>query len=114
MQGVKGIASEKQIELFAWSNKLVKSRNLWERRLGLVLLTHFVKDRNSRTQIEKTKWRQRALRQKGSRMASKRFTEIASQFLIHFILKFEKSTAISQFSFYLGSSITGLLEEIGA
>ena len=54
MQGVKGIASEKQIELFAWSNKLVKSRNLWERRLGLVLLTHFVKDRNSRTQIEKT------------------------------------------------------------
>ena len=33
MQGVKGIASEKQIELFAWSNKLVKSRNLWERRL---------------------------------------------------------------------------------
>jgi 3-methyladenine DNA glycosylase AlkD len=54
MQGVKGIASEKQIELFAWSNKLVKSRNLWERRLGLVLLTHFVKDRNSRTHIEKT------------------------------------------------------------
>ena len=54
MQGVKGIASEKQIELFAWSNKLVKSRNLWERRLSLVLLTHFVKDRNSRTQIEKT------------------------------------------------------------
>jgi 3-methyladenine DNA glycosylase AlkD len=54
MQAVKGIASEKQIELFAWSNKLVKSRNLWERRLSLVLLTHFVKDRNSRTQIEKT------------------------------------------------------------
>lgn len=54
MQGVKGIASEKQIELFAWSNKLVKSTNLWERRLGLVLLPHFVKDRNSRTQIEKT------------------------------------------------------------
>ena len=51
---MKGIASEKQIELFAWSNKLVKSRNLWERRLGLVLLTHFVKDRNSRPQIEKT------------------------------------------------------------
>jgi 3-methyladenine DNA glycosylase AlkD len=54
MQGVKGIALEKQIELFAWSNKLVKSTNLWERRLSLVLLTHFVKDRNSRTQIEKT------------------------------------------------------------
>lgn len=54
MQGVKAIALEKQIELFAWSKKLVKSRNLWERRLGLVLLTHFVKDRNSRTQIEET------------------------------------------------------------
>src|SRR6185295_18928947 len=51
MQGVKGIALEKQIELFAWSNKLVKSKNLWERRLGLVLLAHFVKDRNSRTLI---------------------------------------------------------------
>jgi len=54
MQGVKGIALEKQIELFAWSNKLVKSKSLWERRLGLVLLTHFVKDRNSRTLIEET------------------------------------------------------------
>jgi 3-methyladenine DNA glycosylase AlkD len=54
MQGVKGIALEKQIELFAWSNKLVKSKSLWERRLGLVLLTHSVKDRNSRTQIEET------------------------------------------------------------
>ena len=54
MQGVKGIASEKQIQLLAWSNKLVKSRNPWERRLSLVLLTHFVKDKSSRTQIEKT------------------------------------------------------------
>jgi 3-methyladenine DNA glycosylase AlkD len=54
MQGVKGIAFEKQSELLAWSSKLVKSKNLWERRLGLVLLTHFVKDRNSRTQIEET------------------------------------------------------------
>ena len=54
MQGLKGIALEKQIELFAWSNKLVKSESLWERRLALVLLTHFVKDRNSRTLIEET------------------------------------------------------------
>jgi 3-methyladenine DNA glycosylase AlkD len=54
MQGLKGIALEKQIDLFAWSNKLVKSKNLWERRLGLVLLSHFVKDRNSRTQIEES------------------------------------------------------------
>jgi 3-methyladenine DNA glycosylase AlkD len=54
MQGVKGIALEKQIELLAWSTRLVRSRNLWERRLGLVLLTHFVKDKNSRNQIEQT------------------------------------------------------------
>jgi len=54
MQGMKGIALKKQTELFAWSNKLVKSKNLWERRLALVLLTHFVKDKDSRAQIEKT------------------------------------------------------------
>src|SRR6185369_15384665 len=35
MQGVKAIAVEKQIELLAWSNKLVTSKSLWERRLGL-------------------------------------------------------------------------------
>jgi 3-methyladenine DNA glycosylase AlkD len=54
MQGVKAIAVEKQIELLAWSSKLVKSKSLWERRLGLVLLTHFVKNKTSRTQIEET------------------------------------------------------------
>jgi len=54
MQGVKGIALKKQAELFAWSNELVKSKNPWERRLGLVLLTHFVKDKDSRAQIEET------------------------------------------------------------
>jgi len=54
MQGVKGIAVKKQTELFAWSNKLVQSKNPWERRLALVLLTHFVKDKNSRAQIDKT------------------------------------------------------------
>jgi len=53
MQGVKGIAVKKQTEIFAWSNKLVQSKNLWERRLALVLLTHFVKDKNSRAQIDK-------------------------------------------------------------
>ena len=54
MQGVKGIALKKQTELFAWSSKLVKSKNLWERRLALVLLTHFVKDKDSCDQIEET------------------------------------------------------------
>ena len=54
MQGVKGIAFKKQTELFAWSNKLIKSKNRWERRLALVLLTHFVKDKDSRAQIDET------------------------------------------------------------
>jgi 3-methyladenine DNA glycosylase AlkD len=54
MQGVKGITLKKWTELFAWSNKLVKSKNLWKRRLALVLLTHFVKDKDSRAQIEET------------------------------------------------------------
>src|SRR6185503_1300718 len=38
---------------------------------------------SDREDSRQTRWRQRALRQKGSRMASKRFTEIAYQFLIH-------------------------------
>jgi 3-methyladenine DNA glycosylase AlkD len=54
MQGLKGIALEKQIELFAWSNKLVKSKNLWERRLGLVCSLTFINDRSLQTQIEET------------------------------------------------------------
>jgi 3-methyladenine DNA glycosylase AlkD len=48
------IALKKQTELFAWSTKLVKSKNHWERRLALVLLTHFVKDKDSHAQIEET------------------------------------------------------------
>jgi 3-methyladenine DNA glycosylase AlkD len=54
MQGLRGIAVGKQRELFAWSNKLVKSKNLWERRLALVLLTHFVKDKDARPRINET------------------------------------------------------------
>ena len=54
MQGLRGIAVKKQDELFAWSNKLVKSKKPWERRLALVLLTHFVKDKAARAQINET------------------------------------------------------------
>ena len=54
MQGLRGIAFQKQDELFAWSNKLVKSKKPWERRLSLVLLTHFVKDQEARAQIGET------------------------------------------------------------
>ncbi len=53
-QGLRGIAVAKQRELLAWSNRLARSRNLWERRLALVLLTHFVKDKNVRPQIKNT------------------------------------------------------------
>lgn len=52
MQGLRGIAFEKQPELFAWSNELIKSKNPWERRLGVVLLTSFVKEKDSRAQIK--------------------------------------------------------------
>lgn len=54
MQGVRGIVLKRPAELLAWSNKLIRSKNPWQRRLGLVLLTHFVKDTNSRTQIKET------------------------------------------------------------
>ena len=54
MQGVRGIAGQKKDELFSWSNKLARSKKPWERRLALVLLTHFVDDKQSRIQIRET------------------------------------------------------------
>lgn len=54
MQGLRAIAAKKRTDLFAWSNSLVESKNPWERRLGLVLLTNFIKDRNSRPLIKNT------------------------------------------------------------
>lgn len=54
MQGLRTIAVAKKDEVFRWSNKLAKSKNPWERRLALVLLTNFVKDEQSRIQIETT------------------------------------------------------------
>lgn len=53
-QGLRGIALKKQADLLAWSEQLVKSKNPWERRLALVLLTHFVKDKDLRVQTEET------------------------------------------------------------
>lgn len=52
MQGLRGLAVKKQVQLFAWSNKLVKSKNPWERRLAVVLLTNFVKEKDSHAQIK--------------------------------------------------------------
>ena len=54
MQGLRGITVKKKEELLIWSNKLAKSKNPWERRLALVLLTHFVNDKQSRIQIKET------------------------------------------------------------
>ncbi|HKO42378.1 MAG TPA: DNA alkylation repair protein [Pyrinomonadaceae bacterium] len=54
MQGLRGITVKKKDELFSWSNKLAKSKNPWERRLALVLLTHFVKDKQAHIQIKET------------------------------------------------------------
>jgi len=54
MQGLRGIAVKKRDELFSWSNKLARSKNPWERRLSLVVLMHYVKDKPSRVQIEQT------------------------------------------------------------
>lgn len=54
MQGLRGVAVKKKGELFAWSKKLAASKNPWERRLALVVLTHYIKDRPSRIQIEQT------------------------------------------------------------
>ena len=46
MQGVKGIASKQNAAIFGLSKSLIKSTNPWERRLAIVLLTHFTKDRS--------------------------------------------------------------------
>jgi 3-methyladenine DNA glycosylase AlkD len=52
MQGVKGIASQETATIFGLSKSLIKSNNFWERRLAIVLLTHFAKDRSLRQAIE--------------------------------------------------------------
>jgi 3-methyladenine DNA glycosylase AlkD len=51
MQGVKGIASQQNAAIFRLSKAFVESKNPWERRLAIVLLTHFTKDRSRRQAI---------------------------------------------------------------
>lgn len=53
VHGLRGLVLKKQKELLAWSNQLSKSKNLWERRLALVVLTHFAKDAAARVQIDR-------------------------------------------------------------
>ena len=51
-QGIKPIAKIKQKEIFELSRKLIKSRNLWKRRFGIVLLINFKKEKSLRKEIK--------------------------------------------------------------
>jgi 3-methyladenine DNA glycosylase AlkD len=53
MQSLKPVAKKIQEEIFELSAKLVKSKNLWERRLSLVLIEVFTKDRSLHPEIIK-------------------------------------------------------------
>jgi 3-methyladenine DNA glycosylase AlkD len=52
MQSLKPVAKKIQKEIFDLSAKLVKSRNLWERRLSLVIIEVFTKDRSLHPEIK--------------------------------------------------------------
>ena len=51
-QGIRSIINLKQKEIFDLSKKLVKSKNLWQRRFGLVILINFTKDKDFRQEIK--------------------------------------------------------------
>ena len=51
-QGVRKIAIIKQKEIFEFSQKLVSKKNFWQRRLGLVLLINFIKDKKFKPLIK--------------------------------------------------------------
>lgn len=50
-QGVRGIAKQKQKEIFSLSKKLISSKNFWERRIALVLLINFKKEKSLHKEI---------------------------------------------------------------
>lgn len=52
-QGIRKIAKIEQKEIFELSEKLVLSKNFWQRRFGLVLLINFKNDKNLRKDIKK-------------------------------------------------------------
>lgn len=52
-QGIKKIAQTEQKNIFKLSRKLVLSKNIWQRRFGLVLLVNFAKDKNLKKDIQK-------------------------------------------------------------
>jgi len=53
MQSLKPVAKKIQKEIFDLSAKLIKSRNLWERRLSLVIIEVFTKDKSLHPEIIK-------------------------------------------------------------
>ena len=53
MQSLKPVSKKIQKEIFDLSAKLVKSKNLWERRLSLVILEVFTKDKSLHPEIIK-------------------------------------------------------------
>ena len=52
MQSLKPIAKKMQKEIFELSEKLLKSNNFWERRLSLVILEFFTKDKMLQPEIK--------------------------------------------------------------
>jgi 3-methyladenine DNA glycosylase AlkD len=53
MQSLKPVAKKIQNEIFDLSAKLIKSKNLWERRLSLVIIEVFTKDKSLQPEIMK-------------------------------------------------------------
>ena len=53
MQALKPVAKKMQKEIFDLSEKLLKSKNLWERRLSLVIIEVFTKDKLLHPEIKK-------------------------------------------------------------
>jgi 3-methyladenine DNA glycosylase AlkD len=53
MQSLKPVAKIIQKEIFDLSSKLIKSKNLWERRLSLVIIEAFTKDKSLHPEIMK-------------------------------------------------------------
>ncbi len=53
MQALKPVAKKIQKETFDLSAKLMKSKNLWERRLSLVIIEVYTKDKTLQPEIMK-------------------------------------------------------------
>lgn len=53
MQSLKPVSKKIQNEIFDLSSKLMKSKNLWERRLSLVIIEVFTKDSSLQPEIMK-------------------------------------------------------------